>query len=185
MPNCEYCQKPIERRFKCWTKRLRYCSKLCCGKAISKEEIKEPTLKFCVGCGAELKRSYGEGLKRWNRRRLCSNACMSGSNASNWRGGRAMRLDRLKDRNGYIRVFTGKNRREFEHRIIAEKMLGRPLLRTEVVHHRNGDKADNREDNLQICTNAEHRRIHWEMSMAYAKEHFGEPFDSMRMVSSC
>lgn len=38
----------------------------------------------------------------------------------------------------------------FEHRYVMQKKIQRPLLKSETVHHKNGDKTDNSEDNLEL-----------------------------------
>lgn len=47
-----------------------------------------------------------------------------------------------------------------EHRLIAEKIIGRYLTDDEVVHHINRIKTDNREENLQVMTKSEHIKLH-------------------------
>jgi hypothetical protein len=53
-----------------------------------------------------------------------------------------------------------------EHRLFVAQAIGRPLLRSEVVHHINHDPQDNRLENLQLfATNRDHKLF----------EHHGTP----------
>jgi len=60
---------------------------------------------------------------------------------------------------GYL-VRNIKGKSFLVHRAIMEEHLGRKLLRTEIIHHINGDKTDNRIENMEIIAQSSHISCH-------------------------
>jgi len=83
-----------------------------------------------------------------------------GKNHHNWQGG----ITTVSS--GYVGIWMPEHPKcnnvgyVKEHTLVAEKMLGRPLRKNEVVHHINMDKQNNDESNLFICDNKEHLKCH-------------------------
>lgn len=81
---------------------------------------------------------------------------------NNWRGGESI------SSHGYILVRVGKGHHladvrgyAYKHRLVAEEKLGRKLKVGEIPHHVNGDKQDNRPENLEVMASpAHHRNAH-------------------------
>jgi hypothetical protein len=73
-----------------------------------------------------------------------------GKDHPGWKGGRQI-ID------GYVvlKIYeNGKRRIVKEHRLIMERILGRRLLRSETVHHKNGIRSENTPGNLELWTKA-------------------------------
>jgi hypothetical protein len=120
--------------------------------------VKEPRnfiLGFCAcGCGNEIsiKTKSWDLLKRF---RWGHNACLRVKPEIITSHGYIMIMKRdhpyCSRRDGYV----------YKHRLVMEEHLGRYLLPTEDVHHINGDKKDNRIENLQLFpSRSAHTKFH-------------------------
>lgn len=114
----------------------------------------------------------------WARNKANSkkNLCECGCGGETWHrfvNGHNMRLVSNEEQSRRAQMNDGSTQRDrgsgksyrkvrgrHEHRIVAEEMLGRPFVDGEIVHHRNGDVRDNRLENLEVMTQADHMRLH-------------------------
>ena len=96
-----------------------------------------------------------------------------GENNHNWAGGK-------QNKNGYIYCYSPNhptlknkvNNRRYvaEHRLVMEKMLGRYLLSTEEIHHKNAIKDDNRPENLELWVRSQPRGARASDLVNFARE---------------
>ena len=64
----------------------------------------------------------------------------------------------LDEKTGYIKF---KNSGRLFHRWVMQQHLKRRLKRGEIVHHKNGNKLDNRIENLEMVDFLDHIKIHY------------------------
>lgn len=102
----------------------------------------------CEECGSTFYSRKSDGT------RFCAKRCgLVGGRHPTWRGGKTMQkgyvLVRVRDDD---LAASMRHMRGYvpEHRAIVARALGRALQQSEHVHHINGDKSDNRLENLQI-----------------------------------
>ena len=114
--------------------------------------------RSCKQCGKPFMVEAAQ-LRHEGYGRFCTRACVRVSLR------KAVRVPRINC--GRVMIYApqnpmaGKDGYAYRYRLVVSEKIGRPLLRTEVVHHLNGDPSDDRPENLTLAGgHGEHRRMH-------------------------
>ena len=107
------------------------------------------TFKSCEICSSAFVPNRGN-----QGQRFCSSPCRNANNS------RVSVERRAAMQRGTGTKWYVKQGGRHQHRVVAEQMLGRPLQKGEIVHHKDGNKKNNDPSNLAVMTQGEHMREH-------------------------
>lgn len=127
---------------------LCYCG---CGNEVTRSKVKPHNWnKYISGHNS---RVYNPGKLKPGNNYGAKTRFKKGQKPHNYKDGRATC-------DGYVYILQPNGKRKAEHRIVAEQKIGRTLKQNEIVHHINGNRKDNRPDNLEVMTRKQHNLHH-------------------------
>lgn len=160
---CQNCGKPFQMMQayltayrKKFGKDPMYCS-MTCSKEGRRRSSEERHKLICENCGKECVRSRKPGGRLYIGQKYCGPTCKAEAQSK-----RALvrfesgEVGRHVKRHGYVWLSIpalangGKKTEVLEHRYVMAQHLGRALFPQETVHHINGNRGDNRLENLEL-----------------------------------
>jgi endogenous inhibitor of DNA gyrase (YacG/DUF329 family) len=145
--HCEVCGKPIstEGKDKYRYSISRFCSRAC----YQVDHSEKYEIVPCPICEKPFKRNS----RITSKKMFCSTHCQYAATVN---------IGHIyKGVNGYLYIKVGPSKYELLHRLMLQYKLGRKLKDGESSHHINGDKLDNRTENLCVFdSNSSHVNYH-------------------------
>lgn len=121
------------------------------GRFLFQEVEMENGLCKC-GCGYKTNISTRNNLKygwiKGKRVNFLRGHNQKKENHWNWKVGKSI------NKKGYVTIGN-----DYEHILVAESVIGRKINFPNEIHHVNGDRSDNRKENLVICENRKYHRL--------------------------
>ena len=110
-------------------------------------------MKKCQQCGRFYEKNPKEAHWQYGQRKFCSRPCAD-------LGRKGTRVPNAEFKGRYRSKKLPDGSSMLEHRWVMEQVLGRKLNSDEQVHHINHDRLDNRPENLEVVSSAEHGQRH-------------------------
>ena len=134
--DCAVCGQPFVKKYR---------EQVCCSRGCGNKYKSADREQVCPVCGAVFERPHGKS------RTYCSRTCaMTGR----YRKGQVRaHADgaTINHSSGYVQEKQG-GKWSMQHRIVMERAIGRKIRESERVHHKNGNRQDNRPENLELWT---------------------------------
>ncbi len=162
--NCATCSKSFKKRQdRIYTKEGNFCSYRCKNVAHSKFMKKKPIWN------KGLTKKIDKRLNHYRPTQIKRGQHLSpstefkkgrkaphGKDHPSWKGGKITFFGYRMVIHPTLRYKNGNSKYVFEHRLVMEQYIGRPLEPWETIHHKNRNKLDNRIENLDILIRKTH-----------------------------